>query len=536
MERLTGKLPGLMPSGRPKNIAARIAAFFMAVVMGFHMGTITSYADPPEWPSDVGIVAGAGIAVDADTGAVLFGQQIHVPYPPASIVKLLTALVVVENCSMDEIVTFSHDAVYNLEAGAGNKLSLAEGDQISVRDCLHMMVLLSSNQSANALAEHVAGSREGFVELMNQKAAQLGCSPEETHFANPSGLNDEQQYVSAYDMALIAAAAFENEEVFAISSTKRYSVGPTINNPQGANISMEHRIVMEESRGSEYYCEGAMAGKTGYTSLAGNTLVTYAERNGRRIISVILKGSDKYQYYMDAKNIMNFGFVSFKNEAVNGNETFLEEQEELELGGTTYPVSQLRLEDEAVTLPATAQFTDAARTLVTELPEGHPPAAVGILEYTYKDRKIGSAYIIDRKLETELANQAAVEASRAAEEASRAEEESRAAETATETEESQESGETTPASTEGKTGADRPGLLERIPWKSGQTMVLAVAAAAVAVVVLTAVLVFRKKRKERIAREQRRQRRRQRLEEIGYSEEDFEELMRQRRDSGGRRR
>ena len=200
------------------HLIKRITSFLMIVGLILNLGIITSYAEP-DWPSDVEVMAGSGIIIDADSGAVLFGQQIHVSNPPASITKLLTALVVAENCSMDEMVTFSHDAVYNLEAGAGNKLSLEEGDKLSVEDCLHLMLLISSNQSANALAEHVAGSRAAFVNMMNQKIAEIGCSPQETRFANPSGLNDENQYVSAYDMALIASAAFKNEDVLRISST-----------------------------------------------------------------------------------------------------------------------------------------------------------------------------------------------------------------------------------------------------------------------------------------------------------------------------
>ncbi len=501
-----------------------ILGFCTAFALILNTGTMTVYADPPQWPADVGIVAGAGIVVDADSGAVLFGQQIHVSYPPASILKLLTALVVVENCGMDEIVTFSDDAVHNLEPGAGNKLSLAVGDQISVEDCLHMMLLLSSNQSANALAEHVAGSREAFVEMMNKKAYELGCSPDETHFANPSGLNDDSQYVSAYDMAVIAAAAFENEDVFRISSTKKYSVAPTINNPNGANISMEHRIVMEESSGSEYYCKGAVAGKTGYTSKAGNTLVTYAERDGRRVISVILKGSDKYQYYMDAKNIMNFGFASFKNEPVNGAETFLQEQDPVELGGNTYPASRLRLEEAVITVPLAAQFSDAVRTVETDMPQGHPAAAVARLVYTYNDRKVGSGYIYDTELEAQLA---AEEASRAAEEASRAAKESLdGAET-----ESREA-ESAPAPEETEGTGNPPGPLSGIPLTENQILILAAVLVLAAVLGCGMILVARKRRRERIARQQRRERRRQRLQEIGYNEEDFEKLMQKRRENG----
>lgn len=507
------------------HLIKRITSFLMAAVLILNLGIITSYAEP-EWPSDVGIMAEAGIIMDADSGAVLFGQQIHTSNPPASITKLLTALVIAENCSMDEIVTFSHDAVYNIEAGAGNKLSLEEGDQLTVEDCLHLMLLISSNQSANALAEHAAGSREAFVDMMNQKTAELGCSPEETRFANPSGLNDENQYVSAYDMALIAAAAFKNEDVLRISSTKRYSVPATINNPQGASISMEHRLLMTDNTDSEFYCEGAVAGKTGWTSIAGNTLVTYAERNGRRIISVILKGSQP-QYYLDAKNTLDFGFASFKNESIKNSETFLQEQLELEIGGAVYPAAQLYLEDTFITIPGTAQFSDAQRTLITDLPQDHPAAAVGQLRYTYNERMIGSAYIYDSQLEEELAAQeAAAQASREAEEASRQESEQTGERPdGNQLPDETLSGQTNPNS------ADSDSQGGGFRMSSAQIGVLAAVICAGVLIGAVVLIAVKKKKQERLEREQRRERRRQRLQEIGYNEEQFEELMRKRREN-----
>lgn len=493
----------------------KTAAFFAALAILVNLPVTTAYGKP-DWPSDTGIMAEAGIVIDADSGTVLFGQQIHVPFPPASITKLLTALVVAEHCSMDEMVTFSHDAVYNVESGSGNKLSLDEGDVISVEDCLHLLLLLSSNQSANALAEHVAGSREAFVEMMNQRIAQIGCR--ESHFANPSGLNDDNQYVSAYDMALIAAEAFDNDTVLRISSTKRHRVGATINNPEGANITMEHRILMAENSSSEYYCEGAVAGKTGYTSIAGNTLVTYAQRDGRNLISVILRGSQP-QYYLDGKTILNFGFSSFKNESVKNLETFMQEQEELEIQGTTYPMSRLRLEDAAVTLPATAEFSDAERSLITELPASHPGGAVAMLQYTYNDRKIGNAYIYDMELEAQLAAQASREALEGSE---------------AETGEDETSGQDMSGPEESSPEQQGDGSPRRgggFKLETGQMMILAAVLAGAAAVGAAAFLIVRRKKQERIQREIRRERRRQRLQEIGYNEEDFEELVRRRREN-----
>ena len=294
--------------------AKRIIKSGLALLLSMQlalMSCITALA-APEWPSGTGVLADIGIAVDADSGAVLFGQGIHELTPPASITKLLTALVVVENSSMDDMVTFSYDAVNNVESGSGNKKNIAEGDKLSVKDCLYLLLLQSSNQAANALAEHVAGSRDAFADMMNEKVKELGCT-DGTHFANPSGLNDDTQVVSAYDMAIIAQAAFNNSDVLEISSTKSYKLAPTQNNPSGATCANEHRLIITDDETSELYCPEAKAGKTGYTSLAGNTLVTYGEKDGRRVISVVLKGQPSPNYFLDGKTLLQFGFENFQN-------------------------------------------------------------------------------------------------------------------------------------------------------------------------------------------------------------------------------
>ncbi len=115
---------------------------------------MTVYAKP-DWPSDTGIQAESGIVIDADTGTVIFGQNIHAAYPPASITKILTALIVLENSDLTDMVTFSKDAVNNVEYDSGNKLNVTDGDRLSVEDCLYSLILHSCNQAANALAEHV---------------------------------------------------------------------------------------------------------------------------------------------------------------------------------------------------------------------------------------------------------------------------------------------------------------------------------------------------------------------------------------------
>ena len=163
----------------------KIRRLLCCILIISQLFAITTFAEPPAWPSDTGIMAESGAVIDVDSGTLIYGQNcINNAYPPASITKLLTALIVLENCELDEVVTFSDTAMLSVEADSGNKLSLVAGDQLSVEDCLYALLLFSVNQSANALAEHTAGSIPAFVDMMNAKAAQLGCS-EKTHFDSP---------------------------------------------------------------------------------------------------------------------------------------------------------------------------------------------------------------------------------------------------------------------------------------------------------------------------------------------------------------
>ena len=494
----------------------KITACFLAGFMMMKTGAVTSHG-APGWPTDIGVLADAGIVMDVDSKTVLFGQRIHQTLPPASITKLLTALVVAEHASMEEMVLFSNDAVYNVESGSGNKLALDEGDQLSVEDCLYVMMLLSSNQAANALAEHVAGSREAFVDMMNEKVAELGCQ-DGTHFANPSGLNDDSQVVSAYDMALISVAAFQNEKVLEISSSTYHKIPATKNNPDGAGFYMEHKILMAKPGDTTYYCEGATAGKIGYTSLAGNTSVTYAVRDGRRVVSVVLKGSQP-QYYIDAKNLLNFGLSSFDNVKIADHETLLQGVEQLDIGGVSWNVSELSIEEEAaITVPKGGQFTDISSTLITELPQSAPKGAVAQLQYTYNDRKVGTAWVYEESVRIAALKEKERESQMA--EMNETELEETGEDTSTESEESAPSPEESEKPEKGK------GIFG-IKLVIGGTVLL--------ILLGVAGFLAWKKKKEREAAARRRERRRQRLMEIGYSEEQFEKLVRDRRNDGKRR-
>ena len=476
----------------------------LACVISIFSMSVCAFAKP-DWPLDTGCQSEAGIVMDLDSGAVLFAQNIHVQEYPASITKLLTALVVVENTSMDEQVTFSHDAVYNVESGSGNKLQLEEGDVLSVKDCLYVMLLQSSNQAANALAEHVGGSREAFADMMNEKAASLGCR--ESHFVNPSGLNDPEQLTSAYDMAQIGAAVFGNPTLLEICSTTSATLPPTINNPNGRTYSMEHKLVVTGDSSDENYYPSAVAGKTGYTSLAGQTLVTYAEQDGRRQVAVTLKSTQR-THYSDTKTILDFGFARFKNVSVAENEpAYVTGDDPVTIGDTAYKPSDLYLDEKAViTLPNDAQFSDADQYLQTEIPASHPEGAVGRLIYTYNDRQIGVAWVYSTKAASAPVS----------------------AEDGTDNETAGSENTTDAAKTGTSSTADK----EKKPLKLTKATYIAAGAGVVVLLIAAAVIWFMIQRKQEEERMRvLREKRRKRLADMGCSEEEFERLVNERKNA-----
>lgn len=240
------------------------------------------------------------VLMDADTGALLYSKNSETKYYPASITKLMTALLVAERTNLSDTVTFSKSATTNLEAGAVT-LNMTEGDKLTVEQSLYGLMLKSANDVANGLAEHVSGSVSSFAQLMNAKAKELGCT--NTNFVNPNGLNNSNHYTTPHDMALIAKAAFQNSVVRNVCSTVSYQI-PATKKAGARTVTMGHKMI--NSSDSRYY-PGVVGGKTGYTSAAGNTLVTYAEKNGTRLIVVIMKS--KSTHYDDTKALLDYGFA-----------------------------------------------------------------------------------------------------------------------------------------------------------------------------------------------------------------------------------
>ena len=297
----SGKLRSCKTAGR------RFSALFFAVFFAFSMMIVV-----PEFSKAEGqgpdVNAEGYCVMNAATGEVVCGKNQYVKFYPASITKILTALIIYENLpeeDLDNVLSFSHDAVVtNLTRDSSTLSPVAkEGEQMTVDQALHGMMLASANECANALAEYLCGSNEAFAVMMNNRIAEMGI--EGSHFANPSGLDDENQYTTAYDMAVIARTALANPKVKALMSVNDY-VLPATNLCKERAMHSGHALI----NGSYHYeteDEISFSGKGGLTDWAGRTLVTYADRGDTALIITLMK--DKVGWEItDTEVLMDFAF------------------------------------------------------------------------------------------------------------------------------------------------------------------------------------------------------------------------------------
>ncbi len=313
------------------------------------------------WPEGPMIGAEGAILMDFNSGAILYSKNIHERLYPASTTKMMTALLTIENTSMDEIVTFSHDAIFNVDSDS-SRIGIDVGEQLTVEQCLYGLMLGSANEVAYALAEHVAGNLDAFVDMMNERAQTLGCT--DTHFINANGLPDENHYTSAYDLALIARECYKNEAFANISGTKTYTI-PATNIQSEERIMDNHHLMVE---GFRYQYNGFIGGKTGYTKTARQTLVSCAEKNSLRLICVIMKEESPDQF-LDTQKLFDYGFDGFQTINIKENET------RYTLDRSTFFKTDLDImgsSDQALTLndkgtiiiPKTAEFRNADVELI----------------------------------------------------------------------------------------------------------------------------------------------------------------------------
>ena len=351
------------------------------------------------WPSGPSIVGEAGILMEVSTGTILYSKNVDAQYYPASITKILTALIVLENCDLNEWVKIPYEAVYMEDKGS--HIALDVDEEVRVEDCLYALMLASANEVAHALAVHVGGSIEGFAEMMNAKARELGCK--NSNFVNPHGLPDENHLTSAYDMALITREALKSDVFRQIAGTTFYEIQPSVNQPDLIPMSQHHDMLT----GTRYHYDGAFVGKTGYTTVAKNTLVTCAARDGMELICVTMKTEGK-QVYIDTAALFDFGFEEFQKisigssapselsttayaDAVRTGEE-LRVSDEVSVSGEQMNVPVKIIQDGNVVVPKSVSFGELTASLHYDEAQRQEGAGC-LLAYNYGNRRVGSAEI-----------------------------------------------------------------------------------------------------------------------------------------------
>lgn len=347
-----------------------------------------------QWPAGPTVYAESAIVMEADTGMILYAKDIEQKNYPASITKIMTALVALDNCELNEDVEYSYYATHSIEYGSSS-IARTEGEILTVEESLYALMLSSANECANALAEHIAGSNEEFAVLMNKKAKELGCV--NTNFANPSGLHDEKHYTCAYDMALITKAALENEDFRRIAGTDYYTLRATNKNDEELWMQ-NHHYMIAPYRTSKYLDDSVFAGKTGYTTDALNTLVTCGKRNGMDVIVVTMRtrstGEKGVPLFTDTASLLDYA-NNFQKLNISDNETtfvvgnaydFSIDSNELNTGQSLISID----ENSTIILPNGVSFADATPSITFEENEAGNKA---FLSYEFAGQTVGKASI-----------------------------------------------------------------------------------------------------------------------------------------------
>lgn len=265
------------------------------------------------WPQGEAVQSAAAVVMDLDTNTFLYSKNAYDKCYPASITKIMTAMVALENGNLDDVIVYGN-SVYDLEEGSSH-VGIKPEEEMTLRQSLYALMLESANDAGMGIAEYIGGSISGFADMMNAKAQELGCV--NTHFTNPHGLHNEDHYTCAYDMALIAQAAYNIPEFKEMVSCTLYSVPPTNVTEEERYFLNHHKMIQEDS---DYYTEWVTGGKTGYTSDAWNTLVTYGEKNERRQVCVVLRVPGAAKTYEDTRLLMRYGFDNFSQVTVGSDQ------------------------------------------------------------------------------------------------------------------------------------------------------------------------------------------------------------------------
>ena len=271
---------------------------------------ILAAARPARAEGELQLASQTAVLMDADTGVVLYEKNMHDTMYPASITKIMTAMLAIQHLEPEQVLTVSQTAV-NAVPRTSSHISLQAGERLTVDDALYAIGMESANDAANVLAEAVSGSLEAFAEEMTRQAQALGAM--NTHFANANGLPDSRHFTTAYDMALITAAALKQEGLATYFSTVNYTF-PATNLSPARSFSNKDRLLP----GGQYYYEGVLMSKTGWTTSAQGTFAAVVKQGDTTLVAITLKSPLLEDKYKDTHKLMDYGFTHYSAVKVSG--------------------------------------------------------------------------------------------------------------------------------------------------------------------------------------------------------------------------
>ena len=357
-----------------------IAVFLSALTL---CGLLTVPASALEDPN---IRAKAALLVEAETGTILYDKNCHDELSIASTTKIMSALLVFEaidrgELRLDQSITATASALRGLPED-GSTADIVEGETLTVEQLLYCMLVISANETCNILGEAVAGSVEGFVERMNQRAQELGC--QNTHFANTTGLTQSGHYSSAYDLYLITCQAMQYDEFMTMVNTKSYEIPPT-NKTEEERVLHSTNALISNWRLAGYLYSGAQGIKTGSTDAAGQCLVSSAVRGSRTLISVVL-GAERVEKengsgyivesFTETARLFDWGFDNFSAQQVLDKNELVQEVQ-VSLSKEVGSVAVHPAEDASAMLPKDIDISALTRTITLDNDPALAPIAAG---------------------------------------------------------------------------------------------------------------------------------------------------------------
>ena len=339
------------------------------------------------WPSGPIVSAESAILMELETGTILYSKNIHNKEYPASTTKILTSLIAAERCTLDEIVNFSKEAVFDTPSDSSH-IAIDVGEALTMEEALGGILVASANEVSFAVAEHIAGSWQDFAPIMNERAKELGCI--ESNFINPNGLPDDNHYTSSYDLAMIGRAFFANELLCKISSTTFLKIPASERQPDEILHGTKNKIL----KGQEYSYEHIIGSKTGYTGAARSCLISAAKKDGMTLICVVMKDESPLQF-QDTVSLFDYGFSNFDKVNVSDTETKFNIDNadffynDNNIFGNSKPILSLNTKD-CIVLPKTLTFEDIQSNISYETERENQAA---LIQYSYENVNLGSVSV-----------------------------------------------------------------------------------------------------------------------------------------------